>query len=150
MVRICLEVSSDTDRIAAEWLYKLSIALADIDEYLKGILGQILASYKILAELNDEPKDLLTIKKELSKIRGLLLVLSNKLDDKKYQQDHLVSLFKLSTYYVDTYDFTWEIEKLSQIYYNDSNRLKNLRLLIINSLNDKNLVEKLETMLIKL
>ena len=83
-----------------------------IDEYLKGILGQILASYKILAELNDEPKDLLTIKKELSKIRGLLLVLSNKLDDKKYQQDHLVSLFKLSTYYVDTYDFTWEIEKL--------------------------------------
>ena len=57
---------------------------------------------------------------------------------------------KLSTYYVVTYDFTWEIEKLSQIYYNDSNRLKNLRLLIINSLNDKNLVEKLETILIKL
>jgi len=124
--------------------------LIAIDEYLKGILGQILASYKILVELNDEPKDLLTIKKELSKIRGLLLVLSNKLDDKKYQQDHQVSLFKLSTYYVDTYDFTWEIEKLSQIYYNDSNRLKNLRLLIINSLNDKNLVEKLETILIKL
>ena len=121
-----------------------------IDEYLKGILGQILASYKILAELNDEPEDLLTIKKELSKIRGLLLVLSNKLDDKKYQQDHLVSLFKLSTYYTSTYDFTWEIEKLSQIYYNDSNRLKNLRLLIINSLNDKNLVEKLGTILIKL
>ena len=121
-----------------------------IDEYLKGILGQILASYKILAELNDEPEDLLTIKKELSKIRGLLLVLSNKLDDEKYHQDHLVSLFKLSTYYVVTYDFTWEIEKLSQIYYNDSNRLKNLRLLIINSLNDKNLVGKLETILIKL
>ena len=121
-----------------------------IDEYLKGILGQILTSYKVLSSLNDEPKDLAIIKKELSKIRGLLLVLSNKLDDKKYQQDHLVSLFKLSTYYVVTYDFTWEIEKLSQIYYNDSNRLKNLRLLIINSLNDKNLVEKLETILIKL
>ena len=121
-----------------------------IDEYLKGILGQILASYKILTDLNDKPKDLITIKKELSKIRGLLLVLSNKLDNKKYQSDHLVSLYKLSTYYTSTYDFTWEIEKLSQIYYNDSNRLKNLRLLIINSLNDKNLVEKLETILIKL
>ena len=124
--------------------------MIDINEYLKGILGQILTSYKILTDLNDEPKDLMTIKKELSKIRGLLLVLSNKLDNKKYQSDHLVSLYKLSTYYTNTYDFTWEIEKLSQIYYNDSNRLKNLRLLIINSLNDKNLVEKLETMLIKL
>ena len=124
--------------------------MVSIDEYLKGILGQILASYKILTELNDKPKDLLIIKKELSKIRGLLLVLSNKLDNKEYQSDHLVSLYKLSTYYTSTYDFTWEIEKLSQIYYNDSNRLKNLRLLIINSLNDKNLVEKLETILIKL
>jgi len=124
--------------------------LIAIDEYLKGILGQILASYKVLSSLNDEPKDLAIIKKELSKIRGLLLVLSNKLDNKKYQSDHLVSLYKLSTYYVTTYDFAWEIEKLSQIYYNDSNRLKNLRLLIINSLNDKNLVEKLETILIKL
>ena len=73
------------------------------DEYLKGILGQILASYKILSELNDEPKDLAIIKKELSKIRGLLQVLSNKLDNKKYQSDHLVSLYKLSTYYVATY-----------------------------------------------
>ena len=124
--------------------------MVTIDEYLKGILGQILASYKVLSSLNDEPKDLAIIKKELSKIRGLLLVLSNKLDNKKYQSDHLVSLYKLSTYYVTAYDFAWEIEKLSQIYYNDSNRLKNLRLLIINSLNDKNLVEKLETILIKL
>ena len=124
--------------------------MANIDEYLKGILGQILTSYKVLSSLNDEPKDLAIIKKELSKIRGLLLVLSNKLDNKKYQSDHLVSLYKLSTYYVTAYDFAWEIEKLSQIYYNDSNRLKNLRLLIINSLNDKNLVEKLETILIKL
>ena len=124
--------------------------MISIDEYLKGILGQILASYKILAELNDEPEDLLTIKKELSKIRGLLLVLSNKLDNKKYQSDHLVSLYKLSKYYITTYDFTWEIEKLSQIYYNDSDRVKNLRFLIIKSLNDKKLIEKLETILNKL
>ena len=124
--------------------------MANIDEYLKGILGQILASYKILTDLNDNQEDLLTIKKELSKIRGLLLVLSNKLDNKKYQSDHLVSLYKLSKYYITTYDFTWEIEKLSQIYYNDSDRVKNLRFLIINSLNDKKLMEKLEIILIKL
>jgi len=74
-----------------EWLCKLSIALADIDEYLKGILEQILASYKILTELNDGPDDLDAIKKELSKIRGLLQVMSSKLGGKKYQSDHLVT-----------------------------------------------------------
>ncbi len=133
-----------------EWLCKLSIALADIDEYLKGILGQILASYKILTELNDGPDDLDTIKKELSKIRGLLQVISSKLGRKKYQSDHLVTLYKLSTYYIDTYDFTREIENLAPVYFNDSNRLKNLRLLIIDSLNDRKLIEKLQAILIRL
>jgi len=124
--------------------------LADIDEYLKGILGQILDSYKILAELNDGPGDLETIKKELSKIRGLLQVISSKLGGKKYQSDHLVALYKLSTYYIDTYDFTREIENLAPVYFNDPNRLKNLRLLIIDSLNDKKLIEKLQAILNRL
>ena len=121
--------------------------MADIDDYLKGILGQILVSYKILTELNDNPDDLEIIKKELAKIRGLLHVLYTKLDNKKYQSDRLVTLHKLSASYIDTYDFTREIEILAQIYYKDSSRLKNLRLLIINSLNDKRLIEKFQTIL---
>ena len=121
-----------------------------IDEYLKGILGQILASYKIITELNDNPNDLEIIKKELSKIRELLYIIRSKLDEKKYQTDQLVTLYKLAAYYDDTYDFTREIEILGQVYYKDSDRLKNLRLLIINSLNDKKLIEKLQTILIKL
>jgi len=133
-----------------EWLCKLLITLADIDEYLKGILGQILASYKILTELNDGPDDLDTIKIELSKIRGLLQVISSKLGGKKNQSDHLVALYKLSTYYIDTYDFTREIENLVPVYFNDPNRLKNLRLLIIDSLNDRKLIEKLQAILIRL
>ena len=124
--------------------------LMTIDEYLKGILEQILTSYKILIELNDKPNDLETIKKELSKIRGLLQVISKKLNNKKYQSDHLVTLYNLAEYYIETYDFTREIEMLAQVYYNDSNRLKNLRLLIINSLNDKKLIENIQTILIRL
>ena len=124
--------------------------MVTIDEYLKEILGQILASYKTLTELNDNPNDLEIIKKELSKISGLLQVMRSKLDGKKYQTDHLVTLYKLATYYVDTYDFTREIEILGQVYYKDSDRLKNLRLLIIDSLNDKKLIEKLQTILIEL
>jgi len=121
--------------------------LGTIDEYLKGILGQILVSYKILTELNDNPDDLEIIKKELAKIRELLHILYTKLDNKKYQSDRLVTLHKLSVSYIDTYDFTREIEILAQIYYKDSSRLKNLRLLIINSLNDKRLIEKFQTIL---
>ena len=124
--------------------------MADIDDYLKGILSQILASHKILTELEDKPDDLGIIKKELSKIRGLLQVIHNKLDEKKYQTDHLVTLSKLSGYYIDTYDFTREIEILSQVYFNDPNRLKNLRVIIINSLNDKKMIQKLQDILIKL
>ena len=127
--------------------YKL---LTNIDEYLKGILEQILASYKILTELNDNPNDLETIKKELAKIRGLLQVMHNKLSEKKYQSDHLVTLYKLSGYYIDTYDFRREIKILAEVYYKDSNRIKNLRVLIINSLNDKELIEKFQTILIGL
>ena len=124
--------------------------MADIDDYLKGILSQILASHKILTELEDKPDDLGIIKKELSKIRGLLQVIHNKLDEKKYQTDHLVTLSKLSGYYIDTYDFTREIEILSQVYFNDPNRLKNLRVIIINTLNDKKMIQKLQDILIKL
>ena len=124
--------------------------MADIDDYLKGILSQILASHKILTELEDKPDDLGIIEKELSKIRGLLQVIHNKLDEKKYQTDHFVTLSKLSGYYIYTYDFTREIEILSQVYFNDSNRLKNLRMIIIKSLNDKKMIEKLRAISVKL
>ena len=124
--------------------------MTDIDEYLKGILEQILASYKILAELNDQSTDIEMMKKEIAKIRGLLQVIRNKLNEKKHQSDHLVTLHKLSIHYLDTYDFTREIELLMQTYYNDSNRIKNLRIIMINSLNDKKMIEKFQAMLVKL
>ena len=119
----------------------------DIDEYLKGILGQILDSYKILAELNDNPNDLDIIKKEIAKIRGLLQVIHNKLNSEKYQSDHLVTLRKLSMYYIETYDYSREVEYLAQIYDEDPNRIKNLRILILNSLNDKRMIEKFQTII---
>ena len=123
------------------------MCLMDIDEYLKGILGQVLDSYNILVELDDNPNDLDIIKKETSKVNGLLQVINNKLSEKKYQSDHLVTLRKLSKYYTTTYDYSREIEYVSKIYGKDPNRIKNLRILIINSLNDKRMIEKIQTIL---
>ena len=124
--------------------------MVDFNEYLKGILQQISASYKILTELNDEPNDLHIMKREISKIIGLSLVVKNKLEGKKNQSDSFVTIYKLFSYYIETYDFSREIDVLAQIYYKDSDRLKNLRMLIIDSLNDKHLIEKLQTILNKL
>ena len=124
--------------------------MVDFNEYLKGILQQILASYKILTELNDEPNDLHIMKQEISKIIGLFMVIKNKLDVKKNQSDTFVTIYKLFSYYVETYDFSREIDILAQIYYKDSDRLKNLRQLMIDSLNDKELIEKVQIILNKL
>jgi len=122
----------------------MKIVLENFAEYLKGVMRQILDSYNIIIQLDDEPSDLAIIKKELSKIRGQLTVLKNKLKSKEYQSDDLVTLYKVSLYYTETYDFSREINLLSQIYYNDPLRLKNLRLVIIESLNDKKLIEKFQ------
>jgi|TARA_B100001245_G_scaffold210572_1_gene174757 hypothetical protein len=124
--------------------------LNSFHEYLKGILKQILNSYQILTELNDVPNDLEIINKEFSKIKGLLQVIKNKLGEKKYQSDNLVTLHKLSSHYIENYDFSREIQLLSQIYSNDPNRLKNIRSLIIESLNDRKLIEKFQIILNKL
>lgn len=122
----------------------MKIVLENFSEYLKGVMRQILDSYNIIIQLDDEPSNLAIIKKELSKIREQLTVLKNKLKSKEYQSDDLVTLYKVSLYYTETYDFSREINLLSQIYYNDPLRLKNLRLVIIESLNDKKLIEKFQ------
>ena len=62
-----------------EWLYLMKIVLENFSEYLKGVMRQILDSYNIIIQLDDEPSNLAIIKKELSKIRGQLTVLKNKL-----------------------------------------------------------------------
>ena len=69
--------------------------MKDFNEYLKGILQQILESHKILLELNDKPSDLNIIKQETSKIIGLFLVIKNKLEGKNNQSDSLVTIYKL-------------------------------------------------------
>ncbi len=101
----------------------------------------------MLTELNDSPNDLQIMKKELSKIIGCFVVIKNKLSLSKIPSDSIVTLHKLSSYYIETYDFSREIDMLAQVYYNDPDRLKNLRLLIIDSLNDKKLIENFQIIL---
>lgn len=114
------------------------------NEYLKGILEKIIESHTILTGLDDKPGDLDVIRLELLKIKGFLQVISNKLDATKYTLADVERLQLRSQSYLDTYYFEKEIENLSSLYADDSNRLKNLRLMILESLNDRKLIENIK------
>ena len=124
--------------------------MTNFDDYLRGILEQILESNQILNDLQDKLGDLDIIKKEISKINGLITVVINKLKASDNSSDDFVSLLSAGKYYLENYDFTREIETMSKLYSNDSNRLKNIRYTILDSLQDKKLMEKIETLSKKL
>ena len=124
--------------------------MTSFDDYLRGILEQILESNQILKNLQDKLGDLEIIKKEISKINGLITVVINKLETTDNRSDDFVSLLSAGKYYLENYDFTREIETMSKLYSNDSNRLKNIRYTILDSLRDKKLMEKIDTLSRKL
>lgn len=121
--------------------------MVTFDEYVKSILNQIYDSYKTISSLKDKPGDLEKIKVEWLKINGLLTVLTNKLSLSKKLSDDLSSLLLSSTHYLENYDFEREISIMAGLYSDDSDRLKNLRLKVIESLQDKKLMEKIESII---
>jgi len=118
--------------------------MISFDEYITGVLKQILDSYQILLELEDKPGDLKIITNELLKINGYLRVIVKKINSSNIQSDSFVNLSKRSKYYLESYEFKREIDTISNLYSTDPNRLKNIRLKIVESLQDKKLIETIE------
>ena len=124
--------------------------MADFDNYLKGLLKQILESYQLLTNLEDKTGDLEIIKKELAKIKGLLHVIINKLNFIDNNSNDYVELLSASDAYIKNYDFFREIDTMSKLYSDDTHRLQNIRQTIIDSFNDDGLIEKIESLMEKL
>lgn len=122
----------------------------DFENYLSGLLSQIKDSIKIIEELKDNSGDLEIIKKELAKINGLFQVIVNKLNSIDNRSDKYVHLSSAAKFYLENYSFEREIETMSKLYSNDSHRLKNIRYSILKSLNDKKLIEKVDSIMEKL
>jgi len=118
-----------------------------LDEYLKGILKQILDSYAVLNELSDKPGDLEIINREWLKIFGQFQVIINKLEKTPKNSDIYLELQKRLKLYVENNDFEREINTMSLLYSTDINRLKNIRLKILESLNERKLMEKIESIM---
>jgi len=111
------------------------------NEYLKSILLQILESHQNLKEIQDKPGDLDKIKKELLKITGFLKVISNKIEDSKIPHSDFKPLKSKFRNYLDNYSFEQEIETMAPLYNDDVHRVKNMRLKILESMNDNKMMD---------
>lgn len=115
------------------------------NEYLKGVFEKILQSYSILSRLNDKPGDLVIIEKELLKITGFFHVVVRKLDSENFQSKNLSDLKSKLHEYLDTYYFEEEIKTMAMLYSDDTNRIHNIRLKILESFDDKKLMDKIQS-----
>ena len=120
------------------------------NEYLKNILIQVLDSYNILKEINDTPGDLDNIKKEMLKINGFLKVVLKKIDTDKIQSSDFKTVKSKFQHYLDTYYFEKEIETMAPLYSNDVSRVKNMRLKILEALEDKKMIEGIKELIEKI
>ncbi|MBI2642762.1 MAG: hypothetical protein HYW92_00320 [Nitrosarchaeum sp.] len=118
--------------------------------YLKNVLEKIIVAHNTLAKLEDKPGDLVIIKKEILKINGFFQVLINKIDTEKFQSTDFSDLKSKFEHYLENYSFEKEIETMAPLYSEDSNRLKNMRLKILESLTDKKLMDNIEYVVEKL
>ena len=120
------------------------------NEYLKNILKQILYSYIILRAIEDKPGDLNNIKKEMLKINGCIKVVVKKIGtDKIVSSDFKIVKTKFQ-HYLDNYYFEKEIETMAPLYSNDQSRVKNMRLKILEALEDKKMMDGVEELLEKI
>ena len=120
------------------------------NEYLKKILSQILESYDNLRKIEDKPGDLEIIKKEMLKINGFLKVSVNNVDEYKIPLSDFKNLKSKFNSYLENYFFEKEIETMAPLYSNDASRVKNMRLKIIEALEDKKMIEDIGDLLEKL
>ncbi len=120
------------------------------NEYLKNILKQILDSYNTLKEIEDKEEDLNNIKKEMLKINGFLKVVLKKIDSEKIISSNFRKLKSKFKHYLDNYYFEKEIETMAPLYSNDLSRVKNMRLKILEALEDRKMMDDVEELIEKI
>ena len=120
------------------------------NDHLKNILVQILESYNHLKEVKDIPGDLDNIKKEMLKINGFLKVITNKIDIEKIPSSDFKPLKSKLQQYLQNYSFEQEIEMMIPLYSDDIHRIKNMRLKILEALEDKKMIDDVESLIEKI
>ena len=120
------------------------------NEYIKNILRQILDSYNMLKGIEDKKEDLNNIKKEMLKINGFLKVVLKKIDSDKITSSNFRVIKSKFQHYLDNYYFEKEIETMASLYSNDLSRVKNMRLKILEALEDRKMMEEIKELIEKI
>ncbi len=120
------------------------------NEYLKNILEQIVDSYNALREINDKKEDLEFIKIEMLKINGFVKVALRKIDSDKTTSSNFMIIQSKFQHYLDNYYFEKEIETMAPLYSNDLKRVKNMRLKILEALEDRKMMDEVEELIKKI
>ena len=118
--------------------------MVTLDSYTKDILVQIMSSHDTLTSLKDRPGDLDVINREWLRLSALLHSLVDRIDSSGVQTDLYVTMLKAARRYLEDYYFAREIETMMDLYSEDPNRLKNMRLKVIESLHDKKFIQHVE------
>ena len=111
-----------------------------VDEYFCDLMKKILSRYDVIKNLEDSKEDFFTLDVELTKINGLLRVLLRKSEEFSDKNPEFSKLTKKIQNYFDNYYFIGELEKIKEIYSEDPLRIKYIRNSIINSLQNDNMV----------
>ena len=120
------------------------------NEYLQSILIKILDSYSTLKQIKDNPGDLDNIKKEHLRINGFIKVILNKIDADKIPASDFKTVKSKFQHYLDNYYFEKEIETMAPLYSNDVYRIKNMRIKILEALEDKRMMGEIEELIEKI
>jgi hypothetical protein len=120
------------------------------NEHLKNILKQILDSYNTLKEIEDKEEDLNNLKKEMLKINGFIKVVSKKIDTDKITSPNFKIVKSKFRHYLDNYYFEQEIETMAPLYSNDLGRVKNMRLKILEALEDRKMMDEVMELIEKI
>ena len=124
--------------------------MVSYNEHLKNILSHTLDSYNVLRGIQDKPGDLDNIKKEMLKINGFLKVAANNIDEYKITLSDFKQLKSKFVHYLENYFFEKEIETMAPLYSDDVHRVKNMRLKIIEALEDRKMIQGIEDLIEKL
>ena len=111
-----------------------------VDEYFRDLMIKILSGYDVIKNLGDSKEDFFTLDVELTKINGLLRVLLRKSEEFSDKNPEFSKLSKKIQNYFDNYYFSGELEKIKEIYSEDPSRIKHIKNSIINSLQNDNMV----------
>lgn len=113
------------------------------DQYLSDVAGQVLGAHESLRAMSDGPGSLEALGREAARISALFGAIASRVrSEPEPSRDHS-DLAAAAEKYLDSYSFAREIETLSALYADDRARVRNMRLKMIESLEDGGLAGRL-------